>query len=81
MNRFFPHLGLTNHHVQPGIPKFHQTVVEKYISPPEHGIRSSNKFPMPEDGEVGQHNNLTNIAGPQESKREIFSVLGDDGMG
>ena len=44
-------------------------------------MRSSNKFPMPEDGEVGQHINLTNIAGPQESKREIFSVLGDDGMG
>ena len=44
-------------------------------------MRSSNKFPMPEDGEVGQHINLTDIAGPQESKREIFYVLGDDGMG
>ena len=31
--------------------------------------------------EVGQHINLTNIPGPQKSKREIISVLGNNGMG
>ena len=30
---------------------------------------------------VGQHVNLTNIPGSQVSKREISSVLGNDGMG
>ena len=36
---------------------------------------------MSGDDEVGQHVNLTNIPGPQESNRYIISVLGNDGMG
>ena len=36
---------------------------------------------MSGDEEVGQHVNRTNILGPQESKIDIISVLGNDGMG
>ena len=36
---------------------------------------------MLSNDEVGQHVNLTNIPGPQKSKREIIYVLGNYGMG
>ena len=44
-------------------------------------MRASNMFPMSGDDKVGQHFNLTNIPGPKQSNREIFYVLGNDGIG
>ena len=36
---------------------------------------------MSGNDEVGQNVNLTNIPVPQESKKEVISILGNDGMG
>ena len=36
---------------------------------------------MSGDDEVGQNVDLNNIPGPQESKKEIIYVLGNDRMG
>ena len=43
-------------------------------------MRASNTFPILVDDEVGQHVNLNNTSGPQETNRDIISVLGNDGM-
>ena len=43
-------------------------------------MRVSNWFPMSGDGDIDQHASLTNIPGPQESKRDIIYVLVNDGM-
>ena len=44
-------------------------------------MQASGILPMSGDDEVGQHVNLNNITGPQESNIDIIYVLGNDGMG
>ena len=60
---------------------YQQTVIEQQISPPSNLITACNRFLMSVYDEVGQNVNLTNIPERQESKIEIISILGSDGMG
>ena len=44
-------------------------------------MEASGIFPISRDDKVGKHTSPTKIPIPQEPKREIISVLGNNGMG
>ena len=58
-----------------------QTDIEEQLSPPSTVTKASGIMLVSGGDEVVQHFSPTNIPGPKYPKRDIISVLGNNGMG